>query len=239
MAYRLLTEFERVFTGHEYRHRSSTKGDNVAIELFEDLYELGRSAKFVAAVDAHRRVMNRANRQQGRVARRGDATFGEIIPGEPAKIEAGFHLARGPVATIEIGAEVKVLAKAMIKQIDRVIGDLTKQVVQFKRSGTNPICVGIVGINSAPYAIGLEGERSFHTDGKKHKHPIQEAITAERRLRDEAARAFDELLILRFRATNDPDGNPPYPFEWVDFEDTRRDYSAILTRVSIEYEKRF
>lgn len=35
------------------------------------------------------------------------------------------------MATIEIGVEVKILAKAMIKQIDRVTGDLTKQVGQY------------------------------------------------------------------------------------------------------------
>jgi len=239
MAYRLLTEFQKVFDGHEYRHRSSNKGDNVAIQLFEDLYELGRSKKLVDAIDANFRVMNRANRQHGKVARRGDATFGEIIPGEHAKIESESHVAQGPVATIEIGAEVKILAKAMIKQIDRVIGDLTKQVRQFKSGGGNPICIGIVGINSAPYAIGLEGERSFRTDGRKHKNPIQEASAAEQRLRDLAVRDFDEFLFLRYRATNDPNGNPPFPFEWVDFPLTKRDYGAILTRVSIEYDKRF
>lgn len=239
MAYRLLTEFQKVFDGHEYRHRSSNKGDNVAVQLFEDLYELGRSKKFVAAVNARSRVMNRANRQHGKVARRGDATFGELIPGEQPKIEAGWHVAQGPVATIEVGAEVKILAKAMIKQIDRVISDLTKQVRQFKRGGGDPICIGVVGINSAPYAIGLEGERSFRTDGRKHKHPIQEAAVAEQRLRDLAAPDFDEFLFLRYRATNDPAGDPPFPFEWVDFPLTNRDYGAILTRVSIEYEKRF
>jgi hypothetical protein len=31
--------------------------------------------------------------------------------------------ARGPIATVEIGVEVKILAKPMIKQIDRVIND--------------------------------------------------------------------------------------------------------------------
>jgi len=50
---------------------------------------------------------------------------------------------------------------------------------------------------------------------------------------------FDEFLFLRYRATNDPEGNPPFPFEWADFTLTNRDYGAIMTRVSIEYEKRF
>lgn len=81
----------------------------------------------------------------------------------------GYQVARGPVATIEIGIEVKILAKAMIKQIDRVAGDLTKQVAQFKhRSGAcEPICVGVVGINAADVTTGYEGDRSYRTDGSK------------------------------------------------------------------------
>ena len=55
--------------------------------------------------------------------------------------DAGYLVARGPIATVEIGIEVKILAKAMIKQIDRVINDLRNQVVQFKRGGGNPICI--------------------------------------------------------------------------------------------------
>ena len=59
-------------------------------------------------------------------ARRGDATFGEIIPGETPVVEPAIRLTRGPIATVEIGVEVKILAKAMIKQIDRVINDLSE-----------------------------------------------------------------------------------------------------------------
>jgi hypothetical protein len=239
MDYRLLTEFRRTFDGHEYRHRSSTKGDFVAVQLFEDLLTLGRSPKLVERVEAQQRVVNRQNRQQGIKARRGDATFGEIIPREVTQSVGGFLVARGPVATIEIGCEVKFLAKAMIKQIDRVIGDLVKQVQQFRRSRSNPICVGIAAINSAPYAVSFEGERIFPTNGKNHRHPAQEAPEAERRLKAEAAPSFDEFLILRYRATNDPNSSPPFPFDWVDFGLTVRDYGAILTRLSIEYENRF
>jgi len=35
-----------------------------------------------------------------------------------------------------------------------------------------------------------------------HKHPIQEAAEAERRLISRAAEEFDEFQILRFRATS-------------------------------------
>src|SRR2546425_9301872 len=140
-------------------------------------------------------------------------------------------VARGPVATIEIGAETKILAKAMIKQIDRVITDLINQVTQFKRGGGNPICVGFIGINFAEQYVSFEGRKRWPTDGKKYKHPIQEAAHAEQRLSGKARSAFDEFQFLRFRATN----AKPYPFDWVDLSIIKMEYSALLTRVSREY----
>jgi len=147
----------------------------------------------------------------------------------------GFSVLRGPIATMEIGTEVKILAKAMIKQIDRVIGDLVKQTGQFRKAGGDPICVGIVGINHADYYTSYEGDRAWPTDGKKHKHPIQEAAEAGRRLNSEARPAFDEFLVLCFKARNEP----PYKFEWVNERQTMRDYGAILTRVARKYDAHF
>ena len=72
-------------------------------------------------------------------------------------------------------------------------------------------------------------------DGRKHKHPVQEAEEAERRLISGAAPRFDEFQILRFRATN----VAPFPFEWVSYERTAKEYSALLVRVSREYDRRF
>ena len=86
------------------------------------------------------------------------------------------------------GPKLKILAKAMIKQIDRVIGDLVRQTEEFKRKGGgDPICVGIVGVNFAPRYTSYEGDRTFPTDGKKYKHPIQEAEDAIARLLQRAA----------------------------------------------------
>jgi hypothetical protein len=144
-------------------------------------------------------------------------------------------VARGPVATIEIGAETKILAKAMIKQIDRVINDLTNQVTQFKRGGGSPICVAFVGINFAEQYVSFEGRKRWPTDGRKYKHPLQEAAQAEQRLNERARPAFDEFQILRFRATN----AKPFPFEWVDLGKTEMEYSSVLTRISREYDRRF
>lgn len=235
MEYRLLEEFSSVFRGTRYKHRNSSLGDHVAVHLYEDLKNLARSAKFDQRVALRQRVVNTANVRHGKKARRGDGTFGELIPGDRALESPGFQVARGRIATIEIGVEVKILAKAMIKQIDRVIGDLQKQVGQFRRGGGDPISVAFVGVNHAPYGIGYEGERETRTDGKGNRHPIDEAGEAIGRLQSGAQPAFDEFIILKYNATNDP----PYPFSWVDLDQTRLDYGAALVRILREYDRRF
>jgi len=235
--YRLLTEFRRLFEGKVYKHRASNQGDFVAMHLYEDLIAINRSPRLIEAVVQRKdRVLNVQNRRRGVTARRGDGTFGELIPGETAIADTGYLVSRGPIATVEIGIEVKVLAKAMIKQIDRVINDLRNQVVQFRRGGGQPISVAVVGINCAAHTVGYEGDRPFPTTGSDgFLHPYQEAPEAERRLRSEAAPEFDEFLILRFKATNES----PYPFDWADYNETRLDYAAALSRISARYQKRF
>src|SRR5258708_10182536 len=107
--------------------------------------------------------------------------FGERVPTAAVDLPPGLHVAVGEVATIEIGAEVKVLAKAMIKQIDRVGTDMKNQVDEFKKHGGNPICVGIVGINRSTMYTSYEKSAVWPTSGKAYKHPIQEADEAEQR----------------------------------------------------------
>lgn len=233
--YALLKTFQNLFAGTAYLHRKSNLGDFVASQLYEDLVSLNKSQRLVERVRAHERVVNLRNVAIGKPARRGDGTFGEIVPTAIAITENGVVVARAPVATIEIGAETKILAKAMIKQIDRVIGDLTRQVEQFNRSGGRPICIGFVGVNHALEYMSFEGTRSYITDGRKNKHPFQEAPRAEDLLLRHAAPVFDEFQLLRFRATN----MPPYPFEWVNLEQTKLEYGSLLTRVSREYDRRF
>jgi hypothetical protein len=233
--YALLRTFRGLFEGKPYRHRIANLGDLVASHLYEDLAALGKSAKLVERIQHHERVVNLKNLMTGKPARRGDGTFGELVPAAVALTEKGMLVARGPVATIEIGAETKILAKAMIKQIDRVINDLANQVNQFKRGGGNPICVAFVGINFAEQYVSFEGRKRWPTDGKKYKHPIQEAAQAEQRLNEKARSAFDEFQILRFRATN----AKPFPFDWVDLSTTEMEYSSVLTRISREYDRRF
>ena len=108
-------------------------------------------------------------------------------------------MGRAEIANVEIGVEVKILAKAMVKQLARVENDLRDQVDQFRTKANNPVCVGIVGINHADYCIGYEGERQYQTDGSSGKrHPFQEAATAEQRLYHALNTRFDELLFLRY-----------------------------------------
>jgi hypothetical protein len=234
LGYQLLDTFEGLFTGQAYIHRKSNLGDFVAMQLYEDLHALARSKKYIDRVDTGFSVLNTENKRQGIKARRGDGSFGEIVPKEEPIKDKGFVVCRGPIATIEIGIEVKILMKAMIKQIDRVISDLKGQAAHFRSRGGNPICIGVVGINRAPYCTSYEGDRSFKTDGKKHKFPIDEAQEAETRLLQLAAPSFDEFLILRFEATNEP----PFAFKWANSQSTNREYGAILARVSQQYEAR-
>ena len=234
MNYRLLDAFQGLFEGQAYLHRKSNLGDFVAMHLYEDLYRLGRSKKYVDRVNAGISVLSTQNIRQGIKARRGDGSFGEIVPNAGRVEDGGFVVRRGTIATIEIGIEVKILMKAMIKQIDRVVNDLKAQAQHFRSRGGDAICVGIVGINRAPYCTTYEGERSFRTDGKKHKHPIAEADGAEERLRRLAAPAFDEFLTLRFEGTNEP----PYRFVWSHKKAIALDYGAALVRISQQYDVR-
>jgi len=233
LTYQLLDRFEALFQGRPYLHRVSTHGDAVAMRLFEDLYDLKRSPSFVRRADSGLCVLNTKNNRHGVKARRGDGSFGEIVPGIVPIRDADFNVGRGPLATIEIGVEVKILAKAMIKQIDRVISDLGKQVAHFKAKGGTPIAVGIVGINWAEHYCSFEGDRIWPTDGGRYKHPVQEAADAENRLMALAAPHFDEFITLNFIATNES----PYDFRWKNARSTAMDYAAVLARVSAAYER--
>jgi hypothetical protein len=235
LEYKLLTEFSKLFAGNKYNHRVSTHGDRVAIYLYEDLITLARSQKYVAAFSSGSRVLNAQNVTVGKKSRRGDGTFGERVPHIAPIQVPGLAVAFGKVATIEIGTEVKILAKAMRKQLDRVCTDLEKQVAEFKRLGGNPVCVGIVGVNWSESYTSYEGSRRYATDGKERKHPSQEAPSAERDLIDRVKSKFDELVVLRFRATN----VRPFEFSWVNQEETENLYGAALVRISREYEARF
>jgi hypothetical protein len=54
-------------------------------------------------------------------------------------------------------------------------------------------------------------------------------------LRTQASPEFDEFLVLRFKAINEA----PFPFEWVNLNETKLDYAAALARISARYQQRF
>ncbi len=108
-------------------------------------------------------------------------------------------------------------------QTDRSgISDLVNRSINSREVAAIQFCVAFVGINFAERYVSFEGEK-WPTDGKKYKHPIQEAAQAEQRLKDKAQSAFNEFQILQFRATN----AKPFPFEWVDLARTEMEYSSV------------
>ena len=234
LEFKLLESFRKTFEGHPYLHRNSSIGDKIALWFFEDLIDLGKSKALAKRAKDEEVVVNVRNLRVGVTARRGDGTLGERVPRTPVVHDGGYSIGRGHVATVEIGVEVKIVAKSMIKQFDRVKRDLLGQIAEFKAGGGKPICVGIVGINWAPRYRSFEKDREYVTDGtSKEPHPFQAAGEVENRLVRAVHSAFDELLPLRYSATN----FDPFPFEWVDAERTTREYAAVLTRVSRQYDQ--
>jgi hypothetical protein len=231
----LLRQFEATFRNGPYIHRNSQLGNRIADCLYEDLHAVGLSPKFNRGVEARTHVLNPKGISPGIRARRGDGSFGDLIPGALAVAVPGFIIARGPTADVEIGAEVKILAKAMIKQIDRVVGDLRRQAEEFHEKSAASITVGIVGINFADRYVSHEGERRYPTSGLPGSpHPAQEAKRAEREVLV-AAGSYTEFIQLGFRATNES----PYVFQWENEERARSEYASSLVRVLRIYEARF
>jgi len=233
MPFRLLDGFRKIFEGQAYRHRSSTQGDRLARLVYEDLYALGRSAILKNRIDSVECVVNVTNRVTGIKVRRGDGSFGESLPTVPGTKEAGFVVGIGPTANVQIGIEVKIVATAMIKQIDRVINDLKNQALQFKSRNPSAITIAIVGVNHAPRYSSYEGERVFLAEGARS--PAAEAAKAIQRLDAGARHHYDEFIVLPFKATN----SAPFRFEWNDFDSTENLYAALLVRTLRLYETRF
>src|SRR2546423_3967690 len=93
--YALLRTFRGLFEGKPYLHRKSNLGDLVASQLYEDLIAIDKSAKLVERVKRHERVVNVRNIMTGKPGRRGDGTFGELVPAATAVIQKGMLVGRG------------------------------------------------------------------------------------------------------------------------------------------------
>jgi hypothetical protein len=125
---------------------------------------------------------------------------------------------------------VKIIAKSQQKQIDRVISDLENFALRMKSLNDRAINMALVGVNHESDYVGHEGDRSF-----RHRLGEREPIATMERLRAHLIDRYDELLVLPFRATN----QPPYPFAWTDARAAALDYGAALTRLGDLYERRF
>jgi hypothetical protein len=229
--YKLLKAFERIFAGGIYRHRSSTIGDGIAVFVYEDLVDLAQSRTLVERVNTSHVAVNTGNQIKGQRGRRGDGTFGRVVPEQILAEEVGFKVQRGHVANLEIGTEVKIGATKLIAQVDRVINDLIKQADIFKQHNPDALRLAVVGVNFASTYTGHEGDRQHVAKTP----PAREASEFAQRIERIVAPHYNELLVLRFRATN----NPPYEFEWVNLKDTKQLYGSILVRLSALYEQRF
>lgn len=228
---RLLLGFRSTFEGKPYLHRNATIGDRIASFLYEDLLSLDRAPKFADRIRNVEIVVNSRNLVTGRVGRRGDGTLGDLVPGAVATKEEGFVVRRGPVATLHVGAEVKIIATKMTAQFDRVMTDLKNQESIFRQQSDKALTVGIVGVNFAEVYTGYEGSRQFEAKSP----PARSAPEIVRRLDEKVRSSYDEFLILRFSATN----RAPFLFHWVNELATREQYSSILLRLSQAYEARF
>lgn len=138
------------------------------------------------------------------------------------------------VALTHIGAEFKIIATAHLKQIDRVLTDLTGSASSLKEKSQSAITVGFAAVNYSERWTGIEGTRSFPVE-RKPQRAAQESDETSRRLIEIARPAFDEFVLLRFKATN----QEPFPFSWIDERGTAADYGAALVRISNLYEQRF
>jgi hypothetical protein len=230
--FRLLEAFRRTFAGTLYKHRNSTLGNKIGRELFEDLLALLVSARYTEHVERGAGVVNSGGRiHSPRAIRRNDSIFGKPPAGVSLQARKGsLSIPEGPVAEPRLGCEVKIIAKSQQKQIDRVISDLENFSLRMKSLSRKCINVAIVGVNQESDYVGYEGERAF-----RHTLRDQEPVGVMAKLKEQLLGRYDELLILRFKATN----QPPYPFAWVDAHRVELDYGSALTRVGGLYQRRF
>lgn len=244
MSFRLLDAFAALFQGQPYFHRISNQGDAISVEFYEDLYSLGHSAKFNDAADKALRGIGPKNKAVTKQRmRRGDGTFGLLVDRDNILRLPNYHVPRGAVATIDIGVEVKILNKAMMKQVDRVVGDLEKQVKQWERITDKDrlLSIAIIGINWAAYTVSYEGQgetaRIYKTGGGRYAHPIDEAPKVLARIQQEVIDRdfYDEVLILNYAAHNEA----PFDFSWVNLKKTREAYRASLLRIADKFQRHF
>src|SRR5436190_3815001 len=197
--FRLLERFRKTFWDTRYDHRNSSLGNIIGRELFEDLVSHSGSVAYVDHVQRGRTVVNRGGKiHTPRTIRLNDSILGRppagftLTPPPP-----GFSVFEGPVAEPRVGCELKILAKSQLKQIGRVISDLERFADRMKLLNQRCINVAVVGVNYESDYVGWEGERPY-----RHKLSANEPEIVSARLAEALLHRYDELLIFRFRATN-------------------------------------
>jgi hypothetical protein len=204
--------------------------------LLKRAAEFFPSGKLVSRISALQVVLNPKNKTYNLAQRRGDGTLGLILvdPNNPVSYTEGSSIPRAMNTNVQIGAELKIVSAAQIRQIGRVISDIKDQGRQFKDRASHvvPITIAIAAVNEASAYASYEGERITTTGSGRTKHPSQEAAETRKRLGEQLQNTVDQLIVLRYAATN----MPPYPFEWVDLPNLERAYSNLLTWVANEYE---
>ena len=230
--FQLLETFKKTFEGRIYKHRNSTLGNKIGRTLFEDLLTHGVSPRYNHHISQGRGVVNLGGRiHTPKSIRRNDSIFGKPPVGEVLEpLNEGFSVPEGSVAEPRIGCEVKIIAKSQQKQIDRVISDLDNFALRMKTLNRKCINVAIIGINHESDYVGREGKRTF-----KHTLREQEPTTVREKISRDLGERYDEVLVLKFKATN----QKPYPFRWLDPQAVDLDYGAALTRVGERYQERF
>jgi len=229
-SYHLLQVFREAFEGTVYKHRISTTGNKIGRELFEDLFRHTVSSLYTDNVRSGACIVSRGGGVHGKVIRRNDSVFGRPPAGLPGRKAApGYAVIEGTVAEPRIGCEVKILAKAQLKQIDRVINDLEGFALRMKRLNKKCINAAVVGVNHEPNYVGFEGAREF-----RHRLRADEPFVVMNRLGVLTA-SYDEVLLLSFKATN----QPPFPFSWGGARKVELDYASVLTRIGEQYQERF
>lgn len=228
-SFRLLDQFATTFRKGPYKHRSPSLGNKIGRELFEDLVTHKVSRLLTDRARSREEILTMTGEIYGRKrVRRNDSFSGRPPAGElDIRAVAGRLMCEGVIAEPHIGCEVKIVAKAQQKQIDRVLNDLRGFGVRMRSLHVRCINVAVVGVNHEAKYVSYEGKR-------RYRHPLRlnEALETVDRIREIEA-DFDEVLVLSFRATNE---SPSFPFEWVDEAKTRRDYGAILTRIGSLYD---
>ena len=149
LPFKLLARFEDTFRQGPYKHRSANLGNRIARELFEDLFAHSVSMRLTDRMRSQFEVVTVNGEIYGRKrVRRNDSFSGRPPAGElDIRTPTGSEVSEGVIAEPHIGCEVKIIAKAQQKQIDRVINDLRGFGVRMRSLHIRCVNVAVVGVN--------------------------------------------------------------------------------------------